>query len=289
MKFVGIFSIFILAGCCQQTPEPEMRTEQVASSDAMIYGQDDRKLWRENPSSQKNLAKAAQATGALVIPDPWRKNLPLKDSYILCDGEAFLEEIAWSQCSGVLVGKDLFLTAGHCVKRKEDCANLEIYFGFERTPEAADGPYKCKEIIAQKDDAPRGGDYALLKLDRSPQRNPLELASEPPSQKSNLWSFSHPLGLPLMYAPAKWKTSAGQSYFRVEVDTFEGSSGSPLINEKGQVAGILSSGGEDIDEDELHEARRTNSCVRFRTCDDGICPGETFYWPGSLQNLIPVK
>ncbi|MFP5520049.1 MAG: trypsin-like serine peptidase [Bdellovibrionia bacterium] len=275
----------LLLVSCQPQLERPVFLSKTGNEAALIYGEDDRQLWRDTSGSYPHLQRAAAATAAIVLNSSSQEYL-LGETMVLCEGERFTQETAWSDCTGVLIEKDVLLTAGHCVSDKNACAQMRIFFNYHKNPLEAEGPYTCQKILASENGLKNSGDFALIKLDRSvTQIIPVSLAKDYKSAKT-LWSLSHPLGMPLMLSPAEFLESKNESYFTVATDTFKGSSGSPLFNERSEVVGILSRGGRDIDEDELYEAQQSGGCVRFRRCKTGTCFGETYY---KTQNLITVK
>jgi hypothetical protein len=67
------------------------------------------------------------------------------------------------------------------------------------------------------------------------------------------------------------------SAFSVAVDTFKGSSGSPLFNNQGELLGILSSGKEDFKEEDIYRVQTEGGCINFQRCKMGQCFGERFF------------
>ncbi len=67
-------------------------------------------------------------TGSSHGADP--KHLPL------CEGERFSGQPQGSYCTAFLIGENLAVTAGHCVKSQDDCDNMKLVFGFFATDEA---------------------------------------------------------------------------------------------------------------------------------------------------------
>ena len=52
------------------------------------------------------------------------------DALNLCKEERFREQPIGAFCSGFLVGPDLIVTAGHCIKNSNDLANTRFVFGY---------------------------------------------------------------------------------------------------------------------------------------------------------------
>ena len=102
----------------------------------------------------------------------------------LCPDEKFREQPIGAFCSGSLVGEDLVMTAGHCVKNDSDCADTRMVFGYaiKKEGEAAvttlpsGEVYSCSKIVKRflggepGSDNPEGqhlgADFALIQLDR---------------------------------------------------------------------------------------------------------------------------
>ena len=127
--------------------------------------------------------------------------------------------------------------------------------------------YFGAEIVARQQEI--DSDWALIRLDRPVMDHvPLDLrrAGQVPDQQ-DLFVVGHPLGLPRKYAGgAVVQDNTPASYFAANLDTYMGSSGSPVINtQTGVVEGLLFGGNVDF--------VRDGDCERSSVCPDEGCPG----------------
>ncbi|WP_127717507.1 serine protease [Halobacteriovorax sp. HLS] len=172
-----------------------------------------------------------------------------------CSTERFLDQPVLMSCTGFLVGKDLLVTAGHCMVNNFDCSGFKWVFDFQEGVKKipSENVYSCEKILAQEQvSIPILGttDYALIKLDREVTTGaPLKFRTEGRIEKgTSVAVIGHPLGLPLKIADnARVRAVFGKT-FKANLDTYGGNSGSPVVDAKtGLVEGILVHGADDLE------------------------------------------
>jgi V8-like Glu-specific endopeptidase len=197
-----------------------------------------------------------------------------------CESERFTEQANAGMCSGFLVAPDLIVTAGHCVDIEKMCENYSWVFDFriDAVTKTAgvdvkeENVYNCKKVISSALANGMGLDYGLIQLDRKvTDREPLEIRTDGHVQAlTSLVVIGNPSGLPLKVAAgATVRANIHPFYFSANLDTFQGNSGSAVINsDTGVVEGILVRGEEDF------EANTGLMCIEAKRCDDSGCRGE---------------
>lgn len=173
----------------------------------------------------------------------------------MCASERFAKQPTAARCSGFLVGEDLLVTAGHCIKSKSDCANNRWVFDYKvetdnqenvSVPEGS--VYSCSKIISRSLSRSNMDDYALIQLDRKvTDRRILDYrTSGKPTVGDNLVVIGHPSGLPTKIADGAVVRSLSKKYFSANLDTYGGNSGSAVFNsDTGVIEGILVRGATD--------------------------------------------
>lgn len=257
---------------------------------AVIYGPDDRQEAFE--ASNPFLRGLAESSVALVKNtaistegDSARLFAERYDSIRaqpLCSDERFFGQPVVAYCSGVLVAPDMILTAGHCIKSAEACAETKFVFGFAKesavhdpTRVRRDDVYGCKEIVARHqadgfnpDEV--GVDFALIRLDRKAAgRRPATFSrTGGPQVGDALAVYGYPWGLPFKVATNGKVRRVDRNSFHTNLDTYQGNSGSPVVNSAtGRLEGILTSGEQDFQ-------MSPEGCIRSNKCDNEGCDGE---------------
>jgi len=193
--------------------------------------------------------------------------MTLGEANNLCPGEKFIDQKKGAFCSGALVGEDLVITAGHCIRTDEACADTKLVFGF-KVKKAGDAGvtsiaetevYTCSKIVkrylagegeaARKAGPTLSADYALIQLDRKViGHKPLAInRTGVILNDTKLFVIGHPSGLPLkIAADSKVRDASLPGYFVADLDTFGGNSGSPVFNlATTKIEGILVRGDDD--------------------------------------------
>jgi V8-like Glu-specific endopeptidase len=210
----------------------------------------------------------------------------MQNSMQVCAEEKFSNEPLLGTCTGFLISPNILITAGHCMVEKGEVVSNKVtngcqknawVFGFNQTTTSTplnfnkDQVYNCKQVIQgtfgnKTADGDEGADFAIVELDRNVTgRAPMTIRREGVVREGEKLSlFGHPSGLPLKFASGgEVVDSRPAFYFVSNVDSFQGNSGSPVINsDTGVVEGILVRGKRDYlpHPDEARACRVVNHC-----------------------------
>lgn len=208
----------------------------------------------------------------------------------MCAEERFASQPSMARCSGFLVGENLLVTAGHCVKSMRDCSNYSWVFDYKVETEkdssvtvSKDNVYKCKSIISQELTGGRGNDYALIELKRKvTDRRILKTRKQGKVRNGDkLVVIGHPSGLPTKIADGSTVRSLKKDYFVADLDTYGGNSGSAVFNvSTGVVEGILVRGETD------YVRARGRSCQISNVVEQGAGRGEDVTYITNIAELL---
>jgi V8-like Glu-specific endopeptidase len=258
-----------------------------AARTKVIYGDDDRlDIYAATNELHLELARstAAMIPNSTVRPTD-EGTVVISGSTLqqrgMCPTERFADQVTAANCSGFLVGPDLLVTAGHCIRTRSDCSAYKWVFDFNvpdmdapraRIEVPADSVYSCAQIIQQSLDRSSNDDFALIRLDRAvTDRTPLRVRTEGRvADGTDLVVIGHPTGLPTKIADGAWvRNNSNRVFFTANLDTYGGNSGSAVFDaQTGLVEGILVRGENDYVFDSRQGCRVSNLCP-----NDG-CRGE---------------
>lgn len=176
----------------------------------------------------------------------------------LCKEVRFLNQLSLGVCSGFLIAPDLIMTAGHCLKNP--CEQFDWVFDYKVNKDGEiniqeENIYRCKKYVSK---GTNFLDYGLIQLDRAVKnRTPLEIRSQGKALRNQpVLSIGNPLGLPTKVADEAYMEDLEDGYYAGNTDSFQGSSGSAVLNaNSGTVEGMVSSGAIDW------VADKKNKCI----------------------------
>jgi hypothetical protein len=275
-----------------------MLIRRLRDSQRAIYGTDDRRDLYE--VTRPELRKVADSVVALVAAaDLHRKagggfrlsTSSYRDDYELCAGETFADQPLGCDCTGFLVAPDVIATAGHCARSTRRLKKIRFVFGFRmldarhaRTEFAPDDVYEGIQLMGREEDDDTGSDWALVRLSRPVRgRAPLHVrAAGKIADRRAVFVVGHPNGLPAKLADgAHVRDNRRKAFFRANLDTYGGNSGSPVFDARTlKVEGILVRGEDDF--------VKNGDCYVSLVCPDAGCEGESVtrstVWAGHIAS-----
>jgi V8-like Glu-specific endopeptidase len=230
------------------------------ATEKVVYGDDDRV--DVYASTNALFVELAESTAAMIgtssvriSGQDARINAGSLQSRGMCSTERFAKQPSAANCSGFLVGEDLLVTAGHCIRSMSSCRSYNWVFDYKVDYEdqanvtvPASSVYKCVEIVGRELNRSNKDDWALIRLDRKvTDRRILNFRqSGKPARGDNLVVIGHPSGLPTKIADGANVRRLYGTYFTANLDTYGGNSGSAVFNaDTGVVEGILVRGAQD--------------------------------------------
>lgn len=178
--------------------------------------------------------------------------------YLTYEGEGW--------CTGSLLDRSTIITASHCFQNGANTPSVyvdnipvsltpwqlatlfEVHAGYQfvggtrtRRPGSRSAVQSLKEYGPEREG---GLDYAILAIAPFEVVTPMTIHTAPIAPESKIAIVHHPLGLPKKVSVGKldYYGSGGGMYY-IEADTEDGSSGAGLLDQKGRLIGVHTSGG----------------------------------------------
>ncbi|MBT3585635.1 MAG: trypsin-like peptidase domain-containing protein [Halobacteriovoraceae bacterium] len=254
------------------------------ANEKVVYGDDDRVDVYEE--SNELFLKLARSTAGMIAHSSLSdngENVSISGSTLssrgICTSARFADQITSANCSGFLVGKDLLVTAGHCIRTQSDCDKYAWVFDFAKDSQdkvkfevSKNAVYSCKEIVQRDLSRATKNDFALIRLKREvSDREPLTFRTEGRVKDATpLVVIGHPTGLPTKIAAGAWvRDNSNDVYIVSNLDTFGGNSGSAVFDSTtGLIEGILVRGETD------YTYNSELGCRVPKECTNEGCRGE---------------
>lgn len=213
--------------------------------------------------------------------------LKFENKLKLCEDEKFKLQPLGAFCSGFVLSENLIVTAGHCFKDKK-LADIKFVLDFKLLSQGKINTVFPKNLVftgkkvLMKSSIKEGIDFALIETnelipsDRVLDVNRLGYVKI----KDEVYVIGHPLGLPLKIADgAQVRLNSNPLYFKANLDTYGGNSGSPVFSSiTHEVVGILIKGEKDF--------VNIKGCLESKPCPDKGCKGEDVLRISSISDLI---
>ncbi len=260
------------------------------------YGSDDRIEYHQ---IQNEKVKQAASAVAYQVDRPWLRgitfarfwkmlNYPLGERGV-CSDERFSDQpTTRSNCSGVLVAPDILLTMGSCLTQHY-CNNDLYYWMFDYhvdTPGVINekwrsrGYYKCKEILKHVHDPSESLSYMLIRLNKVVKdREPIEISDNSNLVGPELTAIGHQRGMPMKIAPNAFAENFSDRHFLVSSDISGETKGSAIVNNDGELEGILLGGTKNFPD------YANEGCGRSLSLDEKH-PLEFALKTGFIKNLL---
>jgi hypothetical protein len=271
--------IVFLWGCAPAGPAPDVSDHASAGKADFLDGDG---FVDPVGVPEGSLREAARATMLVALERHWDgaptldwtrdtvqlATRPAREQYDLCPDVPFGDEpsvdFPWVG-SAALVGSRLVAMAGHSISllqgEHDGCADIKLLFGYALRPGvgARDATaverqdrYSCARVLARRYTASgipglppfdQTEDYALIELDRPVQgREPLTLGPVP-EVGDEVVAIGHPSGLPMkLSSRGKVRNTSSGFLFAASVDAMRGSSGGPVVDERGRWIGLVAAG-----------------------------------------------
>lgn len=278
-RFILFGVLIYIAGCgFEAVPKAQLAADK--DTVGVIYGED-------SVSNVSTLIPNSKVSVAFIPKAAFSRFTKKQPVETVGDKVGYIDEIKWvddpslAKCSGVLLEKDLVLTAGHCFEGLGSCSDLNVVFGFESSPAVLKTikSVGCKEVIRHKDELiDKGLDYALVRLASDVNIPVVTIAKKEAGVGDDVYALGYPLGSPKKKSDGKIrKVLAEPGLYNSNLDVYQGNSGSPVFSsETNELIGIISAGESDFDDIPNLESTdpKAPHDIKVKHCADDECLGE---------------
>lgn len=251
----------------------------------VVYGKDNRREFYEVKNTKvQNLALSTVAFFDMFSLNPINSAetlfeidaRTLQEDYNLCSTERYLNQPTGAFCSGFLIAPDIIVSAGHCITSQSDCESTQFVFDYKLTTKEQtqihipkSSIYLCNTLLSRSESI--NLDYSIIKLDRKvTDRVPLKFRTQDTIKTDTpVFVMGHPSGIPLKITQdgATATSSETETYFLANLDTFQGNSGSAVLNSQThEIEGILVRGETDYSYNSEEACYKVNTCKPKDTC-----------------------
>lgn len=258
----------------------------------VIYNSDSRKeISEESPQETMMYIQKrtlAMVSNAKLFPQQSGDILFLPRHYgrafKLCKDERFYEQPSLPNCTASVIGKDLVLTAGHCIS-ENTCHAMRFISDY-----VMDGPtnpirtypekiFNCKKVLYDNDTF--GSDIAIVQIDREFPLSALSLTEQSLTLQDEILAVGFPSGLPMKSSGPGPIRSITDNIIIAELETYGGNSGSPVFNKNSnKIAGLLVGGEDDF------ILADNKKCFKSKVCDSQTCQGEEIIPAKTIQYIL---
>lgn len=294
-----LICIISITGCQRfyQAPKQNGASLEKQISQRAIYGVDNRTDYfqctdRNHQLISKSVAAVMMDTSLEDLGNGFsrvRGELLSESARAVCRSARFSDQVVGAYGTASLIGEDLVLTAGHLVPNGV-CPEAAIVFGFKKTSALSDATYlrnediyRCKSVEIYSY-SKMHQDIAVMRLDRAVKGyKPIEIRFGELTRGQKIWMAGYPSGLPLKITDSAQVLATNRYFLRSELDAFGGNSGSPVLNEKGEIIGVLVRGEADYETQWSADEKRNCSVPTVihlgeKSCEPNLFGSATDPW-----------
>lgn len=190
--------------------------------------------------------------------------------FSICEDEDYvLKEPSAGECSGVVLSKNTILTARHCLKDfHSDGRDARFVFDFAARADGQVPTSLPAAAVLQGKVALRGkgleNDWVIFRTSTEIPAHRIPRLSTRASDA--LFAAGYPLGAPFKLIRQGKLLKSDETRLFTDLDAYQGTSGAPVFNLRGDLEAIVVLGGRDFDQ--------KGPCVKTRVCAPPGCRAE---------------